>query len=217
MRSRFRPLRMETWIGPTTPSQDQRSRWTFKAGWHDTVNLLDREIDMLGAEEFVIEADFTEADIRLDGMPRANARQPQFSGVRIYFDSEHGPLAYQTDNCAYWQHNVRSIALGLEALRAVDRYGITHRAEQYTGFRAIGSSSSPASVFENADAAIRWLRDQASLVVAGNPSPPHVEGWPMKALTRLVARRVHPDAGGARVEWDKYEQAVALLKAGGLL
>jgi len=35
-----------------------------------------------------------------------------------------------------WRHNVRSIALGLEALRAVDRYGISRRGEQYAGFRA---------------------------------------------------------------------------------
>ncbi len=45
-------------------------------------------------------------------------------------------LVYATDACEFWQHNVRSIALGLEALRAVDRYGISRRGEQYAGFRA---------------------------------------------------------------------------------
>lgn len=45
-------------------------------------------------------------------------------------------LIYATDCCVFWQHNVRSIALGLESLRAVDRYGITRRGEQYAGFRA---------------------------------------------------------------------------------
>jgi hypothetical protein len=45
-------------------------------------------------------------------------------------------LVYATDACEHWQHNVRSIALGLEALRAVDRYGISRRGEQYAGFRA---------------------------------------------------------------------------------
>ena len=33
-------------------------------------------------------------------------------------------------------HNLRSIALGLKALRAVDRYGVSRRGEQYAGFRA---------------------------------------------------------------------------------
>jgi hypothetical protein len=36
-----------------------------------------------------------------------------------------------------WQHNVRAIALGLEALRKVDRYGITRRGEQYAGWKAL--------------------------------------------------------------------------------
>lgn len=49
--------------------------------------------------------------------------------------TEQKRLVYATDACRYWQHNVRSIALGLEALRAVDRYGISRRGEQYAGFR----------------------------------------------------------------------------------
>jgi hypothetical protein len=53
-------------------------------------------------------------------------------------------LVYATDACVYWQHNVRSIALGLEALRAVDRYGITRKGEQYAGFRAALSAGSAA-------------------------------------------------------------------------
>lgn len=44
-------------------------------------------------------------------------------------------LVYATDACVLWRHNVRSIALGLEALRAVDRFGISRRGEQYAGFR----------------------------------------------------------------------------------
>jgi len=211
MISRFRPLRMWTWIGPTTPSEERRSRYVFKAKWTDTVNLLDREIEHLGADEFIIEADFSDSDIRLDGLPRANARQPAFPGVRVFFDSTHGPLVYQADNCAYWQHNVRSIALGLEALRAVDRYGITHRAEQYTGFRAIGPGSTSSGPFASVDAAVRWLQDPQRAGVAG------AEGLSLKVLLRQVARNVHPDTGGAREDWDRYEQAVQTLKAGGLL
>ena len=134
MKATFRPL---TWTGPSTPAAQRRSRWTFKASWSDTLTLLDGELAHLGAHEVVIEADFREKDIRLDGMPRASAPQPEHPGVRIAFESKHGPLVYAADSCTDWQHNVRSIALGLEALRAVDRYGITRRAEQYAGWRQI--------------------------------------------------------------------------------
>lgn len=44
-----------------------------------------------------------------------------------------------------WQINLRAIALGLEALRKLDRYGITSRGEQYTGWRAI--EATPSSEF----------------------------------------------------------------------
>jgi hypothetical protein len=45
-----------------------------------------------------------------------------------------------------WQHNVRAIALTLEALRAVDRYGATETGQQYTGFKALPAGRAmPAS------------------------------------------------------------------------
>lgn len=50
---------------------------------------------------------------------------------------------YATDVCARWQDNVRSIALGLQALRAVGRFGITPSGQQYAGFRGSLTSGSP--------------------------------------------------------------------------
>lgn len=45
----------------------------------------------------------------------------------------HGRLAYATDMFDSWQDNVRAIALSLEALRAVERWGVS-KGRQYTGF-----------------------------------------------------------------------------------
>jgi hypothetical protein len=87
MNARFRPLH---WTPPSTPDDKRRSRWTFKASWADTLAVLERELGYLDAHDVVIEADFTEADIRLDGWPRANARNPVHPGIRIAFDSVHG-------------------------------------------------------------------------------------------------------------------------------
>lgn len=46
---------------------------------------------------------------------------------------EHGRAVFATDQYEKWEHNVRAIALTLEALRAVDRYGAT-QGRQYAGF-----------------------------------------------------------------------------------
>lgn len=110
----------------------------FSAGWTSTFDLLVRELEKLGASNVAIELALTEGDIRLDGWPYAGARTSH-PGVVISFDSKHGPLRYGTDAFPKWQSNVRAIALGLESLRRVDRYGIGKRGEQYTGWKALPS------------------------------------------------------------------------------
>ncbi|MDQ2624973.1 MAG: hypothetical protein M3Y20_07420 [Actinomycetota bacterium] len=186
MRYTTRPL--SGWDGPRTPAGQRRSRWTFKASWSDTLDLLERELRHLDACDVVLEADFREQDLRLDGMPRASARQPEDPAVKISFTSKHGPLVYASDSCAFWQHNVRSIALGLEALRAVDRYGITRRAEQYSGWRQLGSGSSIVT-----DAPMD--RERAAVVLAdaaypGGHSSQVVEDLLVdRAVVSVVARR----------------------------
>lgn len=216
MKATFRPL---GWTGPSTPADQRSSRWTFKASWQSTLDLLERELGYLDAADLVIEADFMERDIRLDGMPRGNARQPVHPGVRIAFDSKHGPLIYATDSCAFWQHNVRSIALGLEALRAVDRYGVTKRGEQYTGWKQLGSGIAvPAgqTVFPSPEAAARWLMETYRAAGGQEYGP---VAWPLlitvqdvrRTVYRKVARTHHPDSGGTREQWNRLDTAIRLL------
>lgn len=162
----FRPL--ATWPYPATPYR--RGASTFRAGWQDTLDLLEYELDRIDGSNVIIAAGFREGDIRLDGMPRADARQPSHPGVELSFDSPRGRLVYATDVCERWQHNVRSIALGLEALRAVDRFGITRRGEQYAGFLKLETSEASAD------------RGRALVEEAGS--------------VRQALMRHHPDQGG---------------------
>ena len=64
------------------------------------------------------------------------------------------------------------IGLGLEALRAVDRYGITSRGQQYAGFRELPSATSEPSI----------SRGQQLISEHGG--------------TREALRATHPDGGG---------------------
>lgn len=106
----FRPLAV--WPYPDTTSR--RGRATFRAPWSNTLELLDREIRQLSGSAVIIAAGFAETDLRLDGWPRSGAKVPAHPGVEISFDSRLGRLVYATDVCRWWEHNVRSIALGLE-------------------------------------------------------------------------------------------------------
>lgn len=195
-------------ISDRTTFTGNHQRSPFDSTWAATEQLLLREVQRLHGKNLVIEADFTERDIRLDGRPRANAR-PATPAVRIAFDSIHGPLTYATDRFTTWHDNVRAIALGLEALRKVDRYGITKRGEQYTGWKALPPSSNTPTT---QDEARRLLLDLAGF----GDQHDDWQGWDDPALTRKVHRSAraaaHPDRhNGDQTHWDQVEQAAKTL------
>lgn len=114
----------------------------FKAGWTSTVELLAKELRQHGSRRAVLEIDFREQDLRLDGLPRAD-RRAQSAGVVLSFEatavSGSPRLRYEVGTFNDWRDNLRAIALGLEALRAVDRYGVTKRGEQYAGWKQLAT------------------------------------------------------------------------------
>lgn len=201
----FRPL--GAWTEGNTP--ERRSRSAFRATWTSTLALLERELEHLDATRPVIQADFTEADIRADGMPRANARQPGHPGVRIAFGSRHGPLTYATDTHEFWQHNVRAIALGLEALRAVDRYGVTKRGEQYTGWKQLGAgTATPTNGGMTRSAALDAIARHVGLTFLSGAT----NEQELARLLRQARGAAHPDRnGGDSSEFLRLEQAGRIL------
>ncbi|WP_143483560.1 molecular chaperone DnaJ [Propionicimonas paludicola] len=203
----IRPL--TSWTGERTPASRRKAHnFTRQSGngwdrqdlpWSDTLQLLDRELTALRASGVVVQISVTERDIRLDGQLRTNAR-PSDPAVRLLFDSKHGPLTYQCDRFATWQDNCRAIALGLEALRKVERYGITEHGEQYKGWLQLEAGlpmATPREVFaavigEGVDAADKSLAD--------------VDLW------RRARAAAHPDRNGGRRElWDQVESAAKQL------
>lgn len=122
------------------PHQETRSRRRspFDSSLTATRSLLYRECRQLGATSAVIQIAVGEEDIRRDGFLRAAAR-PSHPGVIVSFRSRHGDLEYATDVFDRWEDNLRAIALGLEALRRVDRYGIAKRGEQYRGWQQLAA------------------------------------------------------------------------------
>jgi hypothetical protein len=202
----FRPL---DWAGQATPAA-ARKQATFKATYPATLGLLVREAEKLGAHELVLQVDIAERYIRTDGLPYANAKYGSNPGVIVSFDSAHGPLRYATDAYTEWQDNLRAIALALKALRDVDRYGVSKRGEQYTGWKALPSGSAP--VFASADEAHRWM--YAKVLQAGSRNPPPLTA---RGMYRVLAKQFHPDAGGSAEDWDRLNVARQLLTMADLL
>lgn len=202
---------MPHWPYRETP-RGQRKGNPFRASFDATLRLLKEELDRLevtGAVAVRVVTDDT--DVRQDGMLRARAtvRHP---GVALSFSSpKAGVLTYPCDQFAGryhgevdWQVNLRAIALGLQHLRALDRYGITSRAEQYAGWRAI--EPAPAVTFADRDEAYRWLRS-----FTGAAEHTHIK----VVLAAAAARAKRNLEAGDQSTWDRYRAAHDLLDGGG--
>lgn len=171
----------------------------FTAKLSDTLTLLARELGFLSAEHIVLQLGYRDRDLRLDGMPRANAKM-EHDAVALAFESKWGPLRYETNEFTGryyqgqegWATNLRAIALGMEALRKVDRYGVSKRGEQYTGWRQIPQTTDPIQMM-TVDQANAYLRDEW-----GND-------------IRRALYETHPDRGGDPDAFRKVQRARELV------
>lgn len=191
-----------TWPGTLTPGY-RRERGYFSASWRSTLDLLGRELREMHATAKVLQVAIPEDQFRLDGYPRATARQVH-PGVIVSFTSrDAGHLSFPCDRFEHWQTNVRAIALAMEALRKVDRYGITRNAEQYQGWKAIGSGTALGGGMTEADA-LAVITAAADLRADQRATLPE--------LIRAAKGRAHPDRNdGSRDAWDRVEQAALVL------
>lgn len=214
-------------ISDRTPFGGDPRNSPFTVTWKAALDLLDRELWFLDAEDVVLEVDVDERNIRVDGMLRVDAKT-KTPAVRLAFDSNQGPLTYATDAFVRpasrakgmerdWQHNVYAIAKGLEALRLTERYGIIRRGEQYQGFKALPAGRAmPASHMTRTAAA--EILERVAIGDEGALRERSVQRiLDSEALARDVWKRargaVHPDRrNGDRTLWDQVEQAADALK-----
>lgn len=206
MEINYRPI--DRWPGEHTRERKTspfRGPGGKETSFAETLDLLDRELWHLGARNVVFQIALQEQDFRLNGEPRANAKASH-PGVILAFDSKYGPLKYATDTFTTFQANVRAIALGLEALRKVDRYGITKRGEQYTGWKALPASTRPAMTTEQAAAFVERFSNYCARDIL------FAAEWALDAY-RSAAKKLHPDVGGSTEDFQLLQEAKRVLHA----
>lgn len=194
---RVRPIVM--WPGSLTRN---RQRSNFSANFSGTVDLLWRELHQLHARNVVLQIAMQERDFRLDGYPRATARA-EHPGIVLSLDSKHGPLSYPCDRFTDWQDNLRAVALALEALRKVDRYGVTKHGEQYTGWKQLPGRPMPKPM--TPEDAVRFLHEHSGMDGLIGDRDRFTEAY------RIAARRLHPDAGGTTEDFQRLQEAKHVL------
>lgn len=193
------------------------------------MRLLDRELTHLGARQVVIQLALGEHEIRRDGLPYSNAR-PEHPGVILTFERQVPPsksptgktrndtLNFPCDRFTTWQENLRAIALAMDALRRVDRYGVTSHAEQYRGWAHLPpSDGEPRRPIVTPTMSV----EEAARFVAetnAHDYPPQIiiaSVDNFRGAYRTAAMKLHPDANGGKEipAWYQLQAAADVLKA----
>jgi hypothetical protein len=202
-------LLLGAWPCARTPDRN-RSRSQFKTIESRVLAHVERELKHLDGRQVVFRLQVREQDIRQDGMLRANAR-PSDPGVILEFTArrlkDSPRLLYRCDTFRNWWDNLSAIARALEALRMVDRYGVTPTGEQYAGFKALPS---PTAATMPTEAAAAIIAD-----VAGRSSYDVLQSVEVaRDAVRIARSRSHPDRGAEqRGDFTTVEAARSVLSS----
>lgn len=119
-------------------------RSQFRGSYGKTLKDLERELDHLDAHSITIQAGFPNSKIRNDGWPYSSAR-PEHPGVVLQFQRGKDVLTFRSLKFSTFEENLRAIALTMDALRRVDRYGVVE-GEQYQGFKQIAAPAADSKL-----------------------------------------------------------------------
>lgn len=156
--------------------------------------VLTDEVRRFGGIELIISSNL---ELRLDGNPRSNQRQPGDPGVAIFFKRDNIDMALACDIYFTVEDNLWALCRTLEALRQIERDGspaLINRA--FKGFKALPDPD-----------ARQWWETLNVAQTAGNEEI-------RKAYIQL-AKQYHPDMGGDAAMFDQVQKAYDLAMGKG--
>lgn len=151
-------------------------------------DLLMAELKRFRAEGIILS---TNIPLRKDGLPYSGYRQPDDTGVAVYFQRSEGygvPKKSMVFACDQWrkiEENIYAIYKTIEALRGIQRWGSSDLMERsFTGFTALPPAQSSTKK--------EWW------VVLGIDRGASIED--IKMRYRRLAQECHPDKPGGSAD-----------------
>lgn len=133
----------------------------------------------------------TNIELRQDGLPYANMRQPEDKGVAVYFMFKGDQMVICCDEWNKIEHNLWAVAKTIEAMRAIERWGVSDFMKRsFSGFTALPPASSTGQKR-------KWWQ------VLGYQQEPGKAVWDwagIEASYKSIAKKVHPDVVGGSTE-----------------
>lgn len=140
----------------------------------------------------------TNIPLKNDGLPRADYMRSVISdrGAAVYFKRGEAEVVICCDKWDTVESNLHAIYKSIEALRSVERWGVSDFIERaFTGFKALHSSPPAKPWFE---------------VMEFKFPSPTIEHH--KSRYRALARKLHPDSPGGSLE--KFQELQAAYEEG---
>lgn len=138
----------------------------------ESVDEIAHALDLMGATDLVVS---TNIPLRNDGWPRSGTAAPSDPGVAVYFRYNGKPVCLACDQWTKVEDNLWAVALTLEAMRGIDRWGAAELEATFTGYAALPAPE-------------QWWQ------VLGVPQ--NADADTIQTAYRQLARQHHPDAGG---------------------
>lgn len=199
---RFRP--MTEWA---SPPRAKSKHWSWDTGYNAVLGQLRTELAHLGSEYGIVELDLGHDDIRMDGMPRAQAA-PRTPRVALWFEVGGQQRVLRCAAFDKWIWNLKAIGMTLNRNRLAREYGCMSVEAQYRGFDAL-----PSGEFVSSEQAAEYLiqmgevPDCRASSLLGNKDV-------LGAVRARAAKRHHPDMGGDQATMAKINRAFELCSAG---
>ncbi len=168
------------------PREGCKDKGLFKTTLAASLNALRTEVTRLGGTDLVLSSNCT---LGLDN--------PKDSGVVAYFMLEKKQVAIPCDRWQRVEHNVKAIALTVEAMRGMNRWGAKHMIRaMFQGFAALPAPSRESTAW--------W-----DVLEVKSDSPADV----ITANYKRLAKVHHPDTGGTAEKMAKINAAYEDFKA----
>lgn len=150
-------------------------RGDTKPTTHYATSEVVHELNLFGARNVVIS---TNVELRNDGLPRSNRRDPEDAGVAVYFTKNQQELVLACDTFDKVGCNLYAVSRTINAFRQMERDGCSEMLNRaFTGFRALGTGEKPAK------------RDWTEVLGVQMS-----DGYDrIKARHRELSKRYHPD------------------------